>query len=125
MLGLAPRLPITITLLIAIAVASIGFVEPASRHGQGVLRFVFINAQLFPRGPYTLNWRAVRRFLDARAKRAAGRATASLGAAGTFSEDRHVRQFRQLRLRRGQFQSHISARRNFTYEAVSEAARGR
>src|SRR5216683_6272219 len=73
--GLAPRLPITITLLIAIAVTSIAFVEPASRHRAGRAALCFHHRATFFRAALTpQNWRAVRRFLDARAERAAGRA---------------------------------------------------
>jgi hypothetical protein len=40
--------------------------------GQGVLSVAFIPAQHFSRGPLNPNWRSLRRFLDARAERAAG-----------------------------------------------------
>src|SRR5208282_618300 len=49
--------------------------------GQDALCFDS-RANFFPRGPYTLNRRAVRRFLDARAERAAGRATQRSGPDG-------------------------------------------
>src|SRR5258708_40167102 len=47
----------------------------SSRHRAGRALFSFPR-QFFPRGPYISNRRAVRRFLDARAERAAGRARA-------------------------------------------------
>jgi hypothetical protein len=76
MSGLAPRLPITITLLIAIAITSVLLLlRPLPVIGQDALCFLS-RANFFPRGPYTSNRRAVRRFLDARVERAAGRATA-------------------------------------------------
>jgi len=50
------------------------FLRPLPVIGQGVLRFAFITARHFSRGPLNPNWRSQRRFLDARAERAAGRA---------------------------------------------------
>src|SRR5260370_37408649 len=75
MLGLAPRLPITITLLIAIAITSVLLCcarFPSS--GRPCCALFSSPRNFFPRGPLKPNWRAVRRFLDARAERAAGRA---------------------------------------------------
>src|SRR5260370_30350132 len=77
MLGLAPRLPITITLLIAIAITSVLLCcarFPSS--GRACCVLLSSPRNFFPRGPLKTNWRAVRRFLDARAERAAGRARA-------------------------------------------------
>ena len=83
MSGLAPRLPITITLLTDMTTNLLVRLRPLPVIGQGVLRFVFIHrANFFPRGPYTSNRRAVRRFLDARAERAAGRARAKAARMG-------------------------------------------
>jgi hypothetical protein len=47
-----------------------------------VLRVAFIPAQHFSRGPLNPNWRSQRRFLDARAERAAGRARAKAARNG-------------------------------------------
>src|SRR6266849_3995433 len=77
MLGLAPRLPITITLLTAMTTNLLVRLRPLPVHRAGRAALSFHSrANLFPRGPYTSNRRAVRRFLDARAERAAGRARA-------------------------------------------------
>src|SRR5260370_30941453 len=75
MSGLAPRLPITITLLTDMTTNLLVRLRPLPVIGQDALCF-HSRANLFPRGPYTSNRRAVRRFLDARAERAAGRARA-------------------------------------------------
>src|SRR5229473_5665070 len=77
MLGLAPRLPITITLLTAMTTNLLVRLRPLPVHRAGRAALSFHSrANFFPRGPYTSNRRAVRRFLDARAERAAGRARA-------------------------------------------------
>ena len=50
-LGLAPRLPTTITLLTAMTTNLLVRLRPLPVIGQGVLRFVFITAQLFSARP--------------------------------------------------------------------------
>src|SRR5713226_9488152 len=51
MLGLAPRLPITITLLTAMTTNLLVRLRPLPVIGQGVLRFAFNTAQLFSARP--------------------------------------------------------------------------
>src|SRR5271168_3839976 len=75
--GLAPRLLITITLLTDMTTNLLVRLRPLPVHRAGRVALCFHSrANFFPRGPYNLNRRAVRRFLDARAERAAGRAIA-------------------------------------------------
>src|SRR6266851_5757080 len=77
MLGLAPRLPITITLLTAMTTNLLVRLRPLPVHRAGRVCFAFITAKIFRAAlSQKTGWPSAD-FWDARAKRAAGRAGAT------------------------------------------------
>src|SRR5260370_41214999 len=77
MLGLAPKLPITITLLTAMTTNLLVRLRPLPVHRAGRVCFAFITAKIFRAALSQKTGGPSADFWDARAKRAAGRAGAT------------------------------------------------